>query len=44
MSAKLPPPDDLWAKIPPDAQAAILAPVRSLERRIAALEARLGQL
>jgi transposase len=43
MSDKPPLPDDLWAKIPPDAQAAILALVQSLERRIAALEARLNR-
>ena len=43
MNGKPPLPDDLWAKIPPDAQTAILALVSSLERRIAALEARLNQ-
>ena len=43
MSAKPPLPDDLWGKIPPDAQAAILALVGSLEQRITALEARLNQ-
>ena len=43
MTAKPPLPDDLWAKIPPDAQAAILALVQTFEQRIAALEARLNQ-
>jgi transposase len=43
MSAEPPIPRDLWEKIPPDAQAAVLALVCGLERRIAALEARLGQ-
>lgn len=43
MSAKPPLPDDLWAKIPPDAQAAILALVASFEQRIASLEARLNR-
>ena len=43
MSARPPPPDGIWAMIPPDAQAAILAPVASFERRLAALEARLNQ-
>ena len=43
MSAKPPLPDELWAKIPPDAQAAILALVQSFEQRIAALEARIDQ-
>jgi transposase len=43
MSAKPPLPDDLWDKIPPDAQAAILALVQSFEQRIAALEARINQ-
>ena len=43
MSGQPPLPDELWGKIPPDAQAAILALVSSLELRIAALEARLNQ-
>lgn len=43
MSPKPPRPDDLWAKIPADAQAAILALVQSFEQRIAGLEARLNQ-
>ena len=43
MSAKPPLPDDLWVKIPADAQAAILSLVDSFERRIAALEARLNR-
>jgi transposase len=43
MSAKPPLPDDLWVKIPADAQAAILSLVASFERRIAALEARLNR-
>lgn len=43
MSAEPPIPRELWDKVPADAQAAILALVQGLERRIAALEARLGQ-
>ena len=43
MSAKPPLPDDLWVKIPADAQAAILSLVDSFERRLAALEARLNR-
>ena len=43
MSAKPPLPDDLWAKTPPDVQAAILGLVQSFEQRVAALEARLNQ-
>ena len=43
MSSKPPLPDDLWAKTPPDVQAAVLALVQSLEQRISALEARLNQ-
>ena len=43
MSDKPPIPDALWATIPPDAQAAILALVHSLEQRIAALEARVNR-
>jgi len=43
MSAKPPLPDDLWAKTPPDVQAAILGLVQAFEQRIAALEARINQ-
>jgi transposase len=43
MSAEPPIPRELWDKTPPDAQAAVAALVQSFERRIAALEARLGQ-
>ena len=43
MSAEPPIPQELWDTIPPAAQAAVLALVQSHERRIAALEARLGQ-
>jgi transposase len=43
MSATPPLPQELWDKTPPDVQAAVLALVQSLERRIAALEARPGQ-
>jgi hypothetical protein len=43
MIATPPIPQELWDKTPPDAQAAVLALVQSLEKRIAALEARLGQ-
>jgi transposase len=43
MSPEPPLPDDLWAKIPADAQAGILALVQSFEQRIAALEARINQ-
>ena len=43
MSGQPPVPDELWVKIPTDAQSAILALVSSLERRIAALEARLNR-
>ena len=41
MSSTLPIPADLWDKAPADVQAAVLALVQSLERRIADLEARL---
>jgi transposase len=43
MSAKPPLPDDLWAKAPPDVQAAILDLAQAFEQRIAALEARINQ-
>lgn len=43
MSPMPPIPRDLRDQTPPDVQAAVLAPVQSFERRIAAPEARLGQ-
>lgn len=43
MSAEPPIPEELWSRTPPDVQAAILAVVGRLERRVAELEARLGQ-
>jgi len=43
MSATPPLPPDLWEKTPPDVQSAVLALVQMFERRVAALEARLGQ-
>jgi transposase len=43
MSAEPPIPRELWERTPPDVQAAVLALVQSFERRVAALEARLGQ-
>jgi transposase len=43
MSAAPPIPQELWDHMPAAAQAAVLALVQSFERRIAALEARLGQ-
>jgi transposase len=36
-------PESLWITVPPEAQAAILAVVASLEKRIADLEVRLNQ-
>jgi transposase len=36
-------PESLWVTVPPEAQAAILAVIASLENRIADLEARLNQ-
>src|SRR5512135_2439541 len=36
-------PQDIWDTIPADAQAAVLALVRSLEQRIAALEERVNK-
>jgi transposase len=43
MSAAPPIPQELWDQMPVAAQAAVLALAQSFERRIAALEARLGQ-
>jgi len=43
MTARPPIPEPLWNTVPPEAQAALLALLDSLERRIADLEARLNQ-
>jgi transposase len=43
MSSHPPIPESLWNTVPPEAQAAILAVITSLEKRIADLEARLNQ-
>src|SRR5262249_41015226 len=43
MSPHPPIPESLWNTVPPEAQAAILAVITSLEKRIADLEARLNQ-
>lgn len=43
MNVEPPIPAELWSRTPPDAQAASLAAIGRLERRIADLEARLGQ-
>jgi transposase len=43
MSPHLSIPESLWNTVPPEAQAAILAVIASLEKRIADLEARLNQ-
>ncbi|WZP00335.1 DUF6444 domain-containing protein [Isosphaeraceae bacterium EP7] len=43
MNPEPPIPQELWNQVPPAARAAILAALRSLEARVAALEARLGQ-
>jgi transposase len=40
----LPIPDELWAKVPPDAQAAIAAAFAVMQRRILELEAKVGEL
>jgi transposase len=40
----LPIPEDLWAKVPPDAQAAIAAVLVATRQRVDALEARVGDL
>ena len=40
----LPIPDELWAKVPPDAQAAIAAVFLAMRQRIEELEARVGDL
>jgi len=44
MSNPLPIPDDLWAKVPPDAQAAIAAVFLAIEQRVIELEARVRDL
>ena len=43
MTDRLPLPQELWDTIPADAQAAVLALVRSLEQRIATLEERVNK-
>ena len=43
MSIEPPIPEALWAEVPPHVQAALLAVIGRLERRVADLEARLGQ-
>src|SRR5690348_9607733 len=43
MSPHPPIPESLWSTIAPEAQAAILAVIAALEKRIADLEQRLGQ-
>src|SRR4249919_3285286 len=43
MTDRLPLPQELWDTIPADAQAALLALVRSLEQRIAELEERVNK-
>jgi hypothetical protein len=43
MNLRPPIPEPLWATVPPEAQAALLAAFASLERRVAELEARLNQ-
>src|SRR4051812_23265389 len=40
----LPIPDELWAKVPPDAQAAIAAAFLAIRQRVDGLEARVGDL
>jgi transposase len=42
LTSAQPIPPDLWAKVPPDAQAALLAVFAQFEKRIAKLEQRLG--
>ena len=44
MSNPLPIPDELWDKVPPDAQAAIAAVFRAMQQRISDLEARVLDL
>ena len=44
MIAPLPIPDELWATVPPDAQAAIAAVLRAMQQRIDELETRVGDL
>jgi transposase len=43
MSVDPPIPEELWSQVPPAAQAALLVAFARLERRVADLEARLGQ-
>jgi transposase len=40
----LPIPDELWAKVPPDAQAAIAAAFTVMQQRVLALEGKVGEL
>src|SRR3954452_17241209 len=40
----LPIPEDLWAKVPPDAQAAIAAVFLAMRQRVDELETRVGDL
>src|SRR3954470_16585460 len=44
MTSPLPIPDDLWAKVPPGAQAAVAAVFPAMERRVIELEARVRDL
>ena len=44
MIEPLPTPDELWAKVPPDAQAAIAAAFLAMRQRVEELETRVGDL
>ena len=44
MSNPLPIPEELWAKVPPDAQAAIAAAFAVMQQRIVELESKVGEL